>query len=855
MADQVIKEKQQQSNIVSYFKNTPKHSGKRDQPSSSPDNSSPSMQQVEKLARLVNLDTSLSDSSLPNSDSTENIISSVEKETVFKLSDVVCATLKNQEFMDSIIPLITEKVIEMVKPKIVQIVDECMQPHLLSIKHNKDALILNTIELNKYKEEMKMLKTKLGKVEARIEEQEQYSRRTSLRFHNVPVPTDDNGDIIKPINTDALVLDICNKNLKLNLNTRDIGRSHPIGEIKDGKIAIIVRFLSYRQRQLVFNSKRYLKGNKSKIFIAENLTKHRTCSNLIAFYLLLLCLLLICGDIEPNPGPERTHEYSEKTLSIFHCNIRSLRNKLNYIADIIEDYDVVFFTETHLDSNITDYDISIMGFEAPVRKDRNSHGGGIIMYFKNYVHIIRRQDLEHDEIENDANTNLPEFDDRCHDFLSQIIVSEQDVLDIVSTLDANKAVGPDIVSNRMLLATTTIANCLQLDNDQEIVLMLACLRGRVNIVKLLLENRVSYKVSRNECDENSHESDRNILDKKAFNESDIDMQDNDGNTALHIACKMKHKNIVHLLLQKWTCTFSKYNNAGQEFELCSSFGNRRKNVKIVVIILKAACNVGCDINQTNSNKKTPLMVAVSNEATHIVKLLIDNGCDLNKCNSNEIKAFHMACRSNYNGNIIELFLKRKMDFNLDTWDRLGRTGLHYAVFGKNLKAIKLLRKTEMNINKQDEHKNTAIHNAYQCFQIEIVNELLRNAECDINLSDETGKSILHIACERNDISMLRTLLRKDCAINAQDGHARTPMHIAMSANYTDIFTLLVNKSDLNAKYMNGWTPLHIACREQRVSAVNILLQAACDVNIQDNTGKTPLHIAAGEKDTSIVENY
>ncbi|CAG2188973.1 unnamed protein product [Mytilus edulis] len=40
-----------------------------------------------------------------------------------------------------------------------------------------------------------------------------------------------------------------------------------------------------------------------------------------------------------------------------------------------------------------------MGYETPVRKDRNSHGGGIIMYFKNYVHIIRRQDLEHDEIE------------------------------------------------------------------------------------------------------------------------------------------------------------------------------------------------------------------------------------------------------------------------------------------------------------------------------------------------------------------------------------------------------------------------------------------------------------------------
>ncbi|CAC5426020.1 unnamed protein product [Mytilus coruscus] len=129
------------------------------------------------------------------------------------------------------------------------------------------------------------------------------------------------------------------------------------------------------------------------------LNLYKTFSNLIAFYILLLCLLIICGDIEPNPGPERTKEHSGKTLSIFHCNIKSLKNTLNYIADIIEDYDVVFFTETHLDSNITDYDISIMRFAIPVQKDRNSHGGDIIMYFKNYVHIIRRQDLEHDEIE------------------------------------------------------------------------------------------------------------------------------------------------------------------------------------------------------------------------------------------------------------------------------------------------------------------------------------------------------------------------------------------------------------------------------------------------------------------------
>lgn len=55
----------------------------------------------------------------------------------------------------------------------------------------------------------------------------------------------------------------------------DIGRSHPIGKPKNGKISIIVRFVSYRKRQMVYSNKRKLKGNPHKTFITENLTKKR----------------------------------------------------------------------------------------------------------------------------------------------------------------------------------------------------------------------------------------------------------------------------------------------------------------------------------------------------------------------------------------------------------------------------------------------------------------------------------------------------------------------------------------------------------------------------------------------------
>ena len=88
-------------------------------------------------------------------------------------------------------------------------------------------------------------------------------------------------------------------------------------------------------------------------------------------------------------------ETNNKSLAIFHSNIRSLRNKINYISDIIEDFDIVFLTEFNLDYLIRNVNIKCEGFEIPIRKDRNSSGGGSILYYTNYVNISRKLDLEH----------------------------------------------------------------------------------------------------------------------------------------------------------------------------------------------------------------------------------------------------------------------------------------------------------------------------------------------------------------------------------------------------------------------------------------------------------------------------
>jgi hypothetical protein len=45
----------------------------------------------------------------------------------------------------------------------------------------------------------------MSELEIRLESQEQYFRRTSLRFHNIKEPVNERGRIISPVNTDDFI--------------------------------------------------------------------------------------------------------------------------------------------------------------------------------------------------------------------------------------------------------------------------------------------------------------------------------------------------------------------------------------------------------------------------------------------------------------------------------------------------------------------------------------------------------------------------------------------------------------------------------------------------------------------------
>ena len=78
---------------------------------------------------------------------------------------------------------------------------------------------------------------------------------------------------------------------------------------------------------------------------------------------------LSCGDIEVKPGPT-----SENIIDILHLNIRSIMHKLGLSNSLIHDFDILCFTETHLDILVSNDNVLLDGFNNIIRKDRNCWG-------------------------------------------------------------------------------------------------------------------------------------------------------------------------------------------------------------------------------------------------------------------------------------------------------------------------------------------------------------------------------------------------------------------------------------------------------------------------------------------------
>ncbi|XP_048251677.1 uncharacterized protein LOC124128026 isoform X1 [Haliotis rufescens] len=97
---------------------------------------------------------------------------------------------------------------------------------------------------------------------------EQYSRRYSLRIRGLPESKDEN--------TEALVMEVL-RDLHLDLTASDIDRCYRVGKINmDRNRQVIVKFVNFLTRNKVISNRRMLRQNRSSVYINEDLTKYQS---------------------------------------------------------------------------------------------------------------------------------------------------------------------------------------------------------------------------------------------------------------------------------------------------------------------------------------------------------------------------------------------------------------------------------------------------------------------------------------------------------------------------------------------------------------------------------------------------
>ena len=117
---------------------------------------------------------------------------------------------------------------------------------------------------------------------------------------------------------------------------------------------------------------------------------------LLFIHIFLSILLILSGNTEPNPGPA-IHDFTtiNGSVSIMNLNICSICNKIDFIQDNLSDFDILYFSETHLNNTILDSDLIINNHDNSIyRSDLTTYSGGLLVYVSNCFLSERRCDLE-----------------------------------------------------------------------------------------------------------------------------------------------------------------------------------------------------------------------------------------------------------------------------------------------------------------------------------------------------------------------------------------------------------------------------------------------------------------------------
>lgn len=271
---------------------------------------------------------------------------------------------------------------------------------------------------------------------------------------------------------------------------------------------------------------------------------------------------------------------------------------------------------------------------------------------------------------------------------------------------------------RLLISKGCKLNFAFIEGHGYTPLMVAAAKGKSSETIYLLEAGADVNAQTKEKDENNCgqwtalmfaaesgcvEIVKCLLEKGA----DVNEQNKNGETAIKIAKKQEHQEIIALLEEKEK-DYQKKLADGWTTLIYSAFYGQKRNV------LRAIHRKPDDINISNRGGYTALSCAAQNGHHEIIQLLLENNAKPNLRDRDGKTALMFACEEGY---IQTAKLLVGLTDNINDTSKRGITALMYATRSGHLAIVKLLLDHNANINIRDKYGWTALslasHNRHQ----------------------------------------------------------------------------------------------------------------------------------------------
>ena len=462
---------------------------------------------------------------------------------------------------------------------------------------------------------------------------------------------------------------------------------------------------------------------------------------------------------------------------------------------------------------------------------------------------------------------------------------------LLSTEDNNCNKGDILDLARSLLEKCTVVNIRTTDST---LLHEAAFRGRLEIVRILLDHGANPNTESKYCETPLHSVSRGKYDyqehgvniARLFMQCGVDVNalSKINFTPLHVAAFHGGFEITRLLLNHGA-------NANAEVEggetalhpvsrgKCDSQEN---GVGIAQLLLE----YGVDVHAQDKHHDTALHEAAFNGRLEIAQLLLDHGANPNTENEQGATPLHSVSEGKYDSQehgvcIARLLLEHGVDVHAKDKDHdtplllaalKGRFQIAQVLpfillylWENNLFKIlgpQVLLDYGANPNAKDVRGTTPLQSVSkgkydsQGHGAGIARLLLEHG-VDVHARDKRHDTPLHVAAFNGRLNITRVLLDYGANPDAGGEWGETMLHLVSRGEYDSqghglgIAQLFLEHGvDIHAQDIHHNTALHSAGFSGRLKIVQILLEHGADVKSKNKLGKTPLHAVSRGKNGS-----